>query len=106
MTFSEKHKLKELLGFFIRSESVYKFFGIWVSYGYKERGQGVALSMHCPNCQSKNIGKIGSQQYYCWNCFIELSDLGGILDVHQVESDGSLSSLNDLFTEDERKAQW
>ena len=26
----------------------------------------------CPNCQSKDIGKIGINQYYCWNCFIEL----------------------------------
>ncbi|MDC3413291.1 DUF2797 domain-containing protein [Aquibacillus sp. 3ASR75-11] len=62
--------------------------------------------MYCPNCQGKNIGKIGNQQYYCWNCFIELSEDGGILNVHQVELDGSLSSLNDLFSEDERKAQW
>ncbi|SDK52185.1 hypothetical protein [Sediminibacillus albus] len=62
--------------------------------------------MHCPNCKGRNIGKIGNQQYYCWNCFIELSLLGEVMDLHQVEPDGSLSSLNDLFTEDERKANW
>ncbi len=27
----------------------------------------------CPNCKSKNIGKIGVNQYYCWGCFIELT---------------------------------
>ncbi|WP_077621407.1 hypothetical protein [Sediminibacillus massiliensis] len=62
--------------------------------------------MYCPNCKGKNIGKIGNQQYYCWDCFIELSLFGEVLDMHQVEMDGSLSSLNDLFTEEERKASW
>ncbi|MCT2537652.1 DUF2797 domain-containing protein [Aquibacillus koreensis] len=61
--------------------------------------------MHCPNCKGKNIGKIGNQQFYCWNCFIELSLVNEVLDVHQVEPDGSLSSLNDLFSEDERRLQ-
>ncbi|WP_338754797.1 hypothetical protein [Bacillus sp. FJAT-52991] len=57
----------------------------------------------CPNCQGKEIGKIGTTQYYCWNCFIELSIADDLISVHQVEEDGSLSSLDDLFEEDERK---
>ncbi|PAQ16407.1 hypothetical protein [Bacillus sp. FJAT-42315] len=57
----------------------------------------------CPNCQGKEIGKIGTTQYYCWNCFIELSVIDDLISVHQVEEDGSLSSLDDLFEEDERK---
>ncbi|WP_217586798.1 hypothetical protein [Lentibacillus saliphilus] len=57
--------------------------------------------MQCPNCNGKNLGKIGTQQYYCWNCFIELSIMNNALAVHQVEADGSLSSLNDLFSEEE-----
>ncbi|HLR61076.1 MAG TPA: hypothetical protein VK097_01400 [Lentibacillus sp.] len=60
----------------------------------------------CPNCRGKDIGKIGTQQFYCWNCFIELTVFDEKLAVHQVEADGSLSSLDDLFTEDERKIQW
>ncbi|MDY0408547.1 hypothetical protein ACFFIS_03215 [Virgibacillus soli] len=59
--------------------------------------------MQCPNCQSKDIGKIGSTQFYCWNCFIEITMMNEILNVHQIEADGSLSSLDDLFTEEERK---
>ena len=60
--------------------------------------------LQCPNCKGKNIGIIGSQQYYCWTCFIELSiGSGDELMIHQIEADGSLSSLNDLFTEEERK---
>jgi len=57
----------------------------------------------CPNCHSKDIGKIGINQYYCWNCFIELSLTKGMIHTHQVEEDGSLSSLDDLFEEDERR---
>ncbi|KMJ55877.1 hypothetical protein AB3N04_07375 [Alkalihalophilus sp. As8PL] len=53
--------------------------------------------MQCPNCKSKDIGKIGTNQYYCWNCFVEMSLLKGKLSLHQVEEDGSLSSLDDLF---------
>ncbi|WP_233711093.1 hypothetical protein [Lederbergia citrisecunda] len=59
--------------------------------------------MKCPNCQSKDLGKIGINQYYCWNCFIELTVGNCLIHTHQVEEDGSLSSLDDLFNEHERK---
>ncbi|MCH1627682.1 hypothetical protein [Fredinandcohnia quinoae] len=58
--------------------------------------------MKCPNCKSKDIGKIGVNQYYCWSCFIELSILQGQIYTHQVEEDGTLSSLDDLFEDDDR----
>lgn len=58
--------------------------------------------MKCPNCKSKDIGKIGVNQYYCWSCFIELSILKGQIYTHQVEEDGTLSSLDDLFAEEDR----
>ena len=61
--------------------------------------------LSCPNCQSRDIGKIAANQYYCWNCFIELSVQGDRLSTHQVEEDGSLSSLDDLFTEDDLRLQ-
>jgi len=58
--------------------------------------------LQCPNCKNKNLGKIGVNQYYCWDCFIELSVSKGMIYTHQVEEDGTLSSLDDLFTDDER----
>ncbi|MCM3738654.1 hypothetical protein M3210_00075 [Oceanobacillus luteolus] len=58
--------------------------------------------MHCPNCRGKNLGKIGVQLYYCWTCYIELSIEKGKLNMNQIEPDGSLSPLNDLFSEEER----
>lgn len=57
--------------------------------------------LSCPNCQSRDIGKIANNQYYCWNCFIELTVDGDRLNVFQVEEDGSLSSLDDLFSDEQ-----
>lgn len=59
--------------------------------------------MICPNCQSKDLGKIGVNQYYCWGCYIELSVNKGMIYTHQVEEDGTLSSLDDLFNEEDRR---
>lgn len=67
--------------------------------------KGALGSMQCPNCNGKDIGKIGPNQYYCWNCFIEMTVLDSVLAIQQVEKDGSLSSLDDLFTEQERKIE-
>ncbi|GAB7386492.1 hypothetical protein BSNK01_03270 [Bacillaceae bacterium] len=60
------------------------------------------MSRTCPNCQSKDIGKVGTHQYYCWNCFIEFTVTGNqVSSIYQVEEDGTLSSLNDLFFEND-----
>ncbi|GGK16352.1 hypothetical protein GCM10010965_06760 [Caldalkalibacillus thermarum] len=58
-------------------------------------------SVFCPNCKGKDIGKIATSQYYCWDCFIEFAVVNGKYDVFQIEEDGSLSSLNDLFEDDD-----
>ncbi|WP_188206247.1 hypothetical protein [Alkalibacillus aidingensis] len=55
--------------------------------------------MNCPNCHTSNVGKIGDQHYYCWDCFIELTIEDGQLHVHEVQEDGTVSSLDDLFSE-------
>lgn len=60
----------------------------------------------CPNCASIDVGKIGADQFYCWNCYIEMTRLDDKITIHQVEADGSLSSLDDLFTDEERKTHW
>lgn len=58
--------------------------------------------MKCPNCLEKNLGKIAPDHYYCWNCFIELTVSDGYFVMNQVEEDGSLTSLDDLFDEHDR----
>ncbi|AXF57770.1 hypothetical protein [Salicibibacter kimchii] len=59
--------------------------------------------IHCPNCHLKDLGKIGNHQYYCGRCCIEIVIQKEHLSVFQVEEDGSLSSLDDLFSEEERR---
>lgn len=59
--------------------------------------------LRCPNCNGKDIGKIGTQQYYCWTCFVEMTITKNKITLHEIEADGSLCSLDDLFTEEERK---
>ncbi|MFC5713505.1 hypothetical protein ACFPU1_11980 [Thalassorhabdus alkalitolerans] len=61
--------------------------------------------MKCPNCKRKDLGKLSANQYYCWNCFVELTVIDGVCSLYQVEEDGSLSSLDDLFEEEEMKIE-
>jgi hypothetical protein len=56
--------------------------------------------LRCPNCNSIDLGVIAPLHFYCWGCFIEMKKNGERYDIFQVEEDGSLSSLNDLFYED------
>ncbi|WP_245902316.1 MULTISPECIES: hypothetical protein [Gracilibacillus] len=72
-------------------------------YGKNVRNEGTLVI--CPNCRSKDIGIIGTNQYYCWNCYIELSIQNDLLHLHEVEMDGSLSSLDDLFSDEERRVE-
>lgn len=60
------------------------------------------MLLRCPSCNSHDLGKVGTNQMYCWHCFIELTTdpKGHISSIYQIEEDGSLSSLNDLFMDD------
>jgi hypothetical protein len=59
------------------------------------------MLLHCPNCHSHDLGKVGTNQLYCWHCFIEMTTDGmEIQNIYQVEEDGSLTSLNDLFLDE------
>ncbi|CEP67277.1 Uncharacterized [Moorella glycerini] len=46
--------------------------------------------LNCPHCGSKSIGKIGTDQYYCWDCFVEFNDHREIFNVAE---DGTLIAL-------------
>jgi hypothetical protein len=50
----------------------------------------------CPHCNCRDIGKIGTQQFYCWGCFMEFSVSGDEVKVFQVEEDGSLVAYQDV----------
>jgi len=44
----------------------------------------------CPACGGRQVGKIGTDQYYCWNCFVEFDTHNRF---YQVAEDGQLVSL-------------
>jgi len=51
----------------------------------------------CPKCKSRAIGKIGQNQYYCWDCNIEFVTTKDGYRMYRLESDGTLlpESLED-----------
>ena len=50
--------------------------------------------LRCPSCQGRSVGKVGTGQYYCWDCFIEFAVSARGLRVYRVEVDGELSRLD------------
>jgi Topoisomerase DNA binding C4 zinc finger len=50
--------------------------------------------MKCPTCNGNAVGKIGVEQFYCWNCFVEFSTLKEEVQIYQVAEDGSLHPFN------------
>lgn len=46
--------------------------------------------MRCPVCGSKSVGKVGQDQYYCWECFREYQLKGNVLKIYSVSEDGNL----------------
>ncbi|MGF7185379.1 hypothetical protein GGQ84_001466 [Desulfitispora alkaliphila] len=51
--------------------------------------------MNCPVCDSRATGKVGSNQYYCWDCYYEFYKRGDKVKVFQVDEDGTLLDIND-----------
>lgn len=53
--------------------------------------------MRCPACKGLQVGKVGSDQYYCWNCFIEFAVKKDRVNMYEVAEDGSLVSIEDSY---------
>ncbi len=53
----------------------------------------------CPACQGRNVGRVGTGQYYCWECFIEFSLSSRGVRMFRVEPDGELSRIEEAGPE-------
>jgi len=53
-------------------------------------------SMRCPMCASRALGRVGVEQYYCWECCIEFSLGTKGVTLFEVQSDGSLASISQV----------
>lgn len=52
--------------------------------------------MVCPKCRSRAIGRIGQNQFYCWDCNIEFIPTRDGFRMYRLEPDGTtiLDSLD------------
>lgn len=50
-------------------------------------------SLICPGCSSRNVGKVGTGQFYCWDCYIEFSMSHRGIRMYNVEADGELTRI-------------
>ncbi|MDR3288080.1 MAG: hypothetical protein LBT22_01485 [Peptococcaceae bacterium] len=60
--------------------------------------------MNCPVCSGRTTGKVGMEQYYCWDCCIEFSMQADKVVVYDLEEDGSLTAWDDSDTSTEDEA--
>lgn len=52
--------------------------------------------MKCPVCNGIQTGKVGVDQYYCWNCFVEFNLNNDLVEIYEVLEDGSLVNMTPL----------
>lgn len=48
------------------------------------------MIIKCPVCRGLQVGRVGSDQYYCWNCYLEFNFSRGQVNLFEVAEDGSL----------------
>lgn len=50
--------------------------------------------MFCPVCGGRATGKVGTEQYYCWDCCVEFRKNKEGVQIFEVAEDGSLVSFD------------
>lgn len=57
--------------------------------------------MVCPVCGGRQIGKVGVEQYYCWDCCVEFNNNTDRVVVYDLDEDGSLVAWEDFSIENQ-----
>lgn len=52
---------------------------------------------NCPVCGQRAIGKVGADQFYCWDCCVEFLVRGENIKIFNVETDGTLTIYADTL---------
>lgn len=47
-------------------------------------------NMKCPVCCSRQVGKIGENRYFCWNCNVEFNNAA---EVYDISEEGTLMKI-------------
>lgn len=61
--------------------------------------------MTCPVCGGRQTGKVGVEQYYCWNCCIEFNSHTDKVVVFDLEEDGTLVAWEDFLLDNAQIVQ-
>ncbi len=56
--------------------------------------------MNCPVCSGRAIGKVGVEQFYCWDCCVEFATQTDKVVIYDLAEDGSLVAWDDPALED------
>lgn len=56
--------------------------------------------MNCPVCGGRAIGKVGVEQFYCWDCCVEFTTQTDKVVIYDLAEDGSLVAWDDPALED------
>ena len=51
--------------------------------------------MNCPVCGGRAIGKVGVEQFYCWDCCVEFATQTDKVVIYDLADDGSLVAWHD-----------
>ncbi len=50
----------------------------------------VGDQMRCPVCNSRKVGKIGENRYFCWDCQVEFNNAA---EIYSITEEGNLLKM-------------
>lgn len=54
----------------------------------KDRLRG-SVVLRCPKCGSRSTGRIGQDQFYCWDCNVEFHVQGSFVRIYSIDPEGA-----------------
>ncbi|MDK2901475.1 hypothetical protein H0A61_02404 [Koleobacter methoxysyntrophicus] len=52
--------------------------------------------MFCPLCNGTSMGRVGTNQYYCWECCLEFGFEKDNIKIYEIDDEGGLSTIGEL----------
>lgn len=55
----------------------------------------------CPSCGSRGIGRVATDQYYCWDCCVEFTAGRSGVKIYQINEEGEMIAMHQHHGEGE-----
>lgn len=65
------------------------------------QGGPMVAGMVCPHCGSRAVGRVGTDQYYCWECCIEWNVTPSGNRLFWVDEEGELEQIGSAYPGEE-----